>query len=495
LELQEITPYFLQLSTPHQLMEYRIEASLIVEPNHIAELIISWYRSHSARRAVTPNALRSNRGRVTGQSSYQPFSSLRTGVSSRHRWPGDFTVAERASAALSQRSSATQLVNAFPVATQPAIVQTETSFAIGPAVRLRKLSNLGDLVHDYFFWQQNQVLVLERLSGRYTWKRLKEGWDNPHVANPGPVNLGRFDPNVPMKIPVSAMTDTEKLAEATRRAVPLIKESGTDALAEQIESLTDPETIATMLAIIGVSTVFPVVGVGFAILGVYYLGRDAVSVLENLIDFVKNATNAQTHSDLDKAAENLKVVIVVGGVVVWELLSRKRGKGRKLVKNQPNAGAKSTSVTRTPEVEPIKPGKKEAPGSKKEPEESKPTKKKPLRDQYLGDTPGKKSKTGKQVIDRLRQEKPPRIREKNGKTQFQSRKDGKWYDIENADMAHYPKDAVAYWNTEGKQYGPKSKRVRNWMLNPNNYELEHYSHNRSDGAKLGKNYEPPVKTP
>jgi len=38
----------------------------------------------------------------------------------------------------------------------------------------------------------------------------------------------------------------------------------------------------------------------------------------------------------------------------------------------------------------------------------------------------------------------------------------------------------------------KSKRVRNFMLSPYNYELDHYSINRSSGARLKQKYLSPV---
>ncbi|MFK3857880.1 MULTISPECIES: HNH/ENDO VII family nuclease [Pseudoalteromonas] len=45
--------------------------------------------------------------------------------------------------------------------------------------------------------------------------------------------------------------------------------------------------------------------------------------------------------------------------------------------------------------------------------------------------------------------------------------------------------------TTGRQYGAKSKEVREWMLDPNNYTLDHYSLNRSAGAQLKETYFPP----
>jgi hypothetical protein len=80
-----------------------------------------------------------------------------------------------------------------------------------------------------------------------------------------------------------------------------------------------------------------------------------------------------------------------------------------------------------------------------------------------------------------------------GAKEFQA-SDKQWYPLSKADMAHKT-DAVTWWNDEGRSYGAKSPKVRDWMLDPNNYYLEHYSINRSQGAILGQtqNYLPPSR--
>ena len=70
--------------------------------------------------------------------------------------------------------------------------------------------------------------------------------------------------------------------------------------------------------------------------------------------------------------------------------------------------------------------------------------------------------------------------------------DEKWFPIDQADMAHLT-DAVSWWNSTGRYYGAKSSEVREWMLDSNNYVLEHYRLNRSEGAKLNEIYLPPNK--
>ncbi|MFK4322966.1 hypothetical protein ABH946_005729 [Bacillus sp. RC145] len=102
----------------------------------------------------------------------------------------------------------------------------------------------------------------------------------------------------------------------------------------------------------------------------------------------------------------------------------------------------------------------------------------------------KDSRTGKAVIERMKNEDPPKIRTVRGKTEFLDG-NNKWRPLSEADMAHKT-DAVTWWNEVGrKKYKPKSKEVRDWMLDPDNYYLEHYSKNRSEGASLGQTYLPP----
>jgi hypothetical protein len=67
-----------------------------------------------------------------------------------------------------------------------------------------------------------------------------------------------------------------------------------------------------------------------------------------------------------------------------------------------------------------------------------------------------------------------------------------WVDIADTDMAHTT-DAMKWWNEVGRNYGPKSPEVRQWMLDPNNYRLESSSLNRSMGGRLrnSEGYLPP----
>jgi hypothetical protein len=109
----------------------------------------------------------------------------------------------------------------------------------------------------------------------------------------------------------------------------------------------------------------------------------------------------------------------------------------------------------------------------------------------MGRTPGKNSRTGRAVQDRMRAAGTLRENDITGETEFRA-SDGSWYPLDEADMSH-KLDAVKWWNDTGRQYGAKSPEVRQWMLDPNNYTLDHYSINRSAGAQLPDTYLPPLK--
>ncbi|MEH8033032.1 RHS repeat-associated core domain-containing protein [Gallibacterium anatis] len=111
------------------------------------------------------------------------------------------------------------------------------------------------------------------------------------------------------------------------------------------------------------------------------------------------------------------------------------------------------------------------------------------RRQYMGRTPSKNSKAGREVIERMRAE--GKVVGYGSRIQFQD-SNGIWRSIKDADMAHKI-DAVSWWNSVGRQYGARSPEVRNWMKNSDNYYLEYYSINRSQGAKIQETYLPPLR--
>ena len=121
-------------------------------------------------------------------------------------------------------------------------------------------------------------------------------------------------------------------------------------------------------------------------------------------------------------------------------------------------------------------------------------KKKSKRKQYLGNTPSKKSKTGREVRERMRKEGKVK-KNADGEDIFLVDKDSdKWQkvDIPGTHMGHLT-DAVKWWNKVGKWFGKKAKKVREWMLDSKNYEFENGKDNMSKGGKLKDRYEDPKK--
>ncbi|CAM4413524.1 polymorphic toxin-type HINT domain-containing protein [Zobellia nedashkovskayae] len=115
---------------------------------------------------------------------------------------------------------------------------------------------------------------------------------------------------------------------------------------------------------------------------------------------------------------------------------------------------------------------------------------------YLGRTPGKSSRTGREVFERMLKGDPPtaRLEDEFGKAvkEFWDPDNKLWRDVKYADMGHIT-DAVTWWNKTGRKYGAKSKEVREWMLDSDNYVLEYFRTNRSKGSILGKTIK--YKTP
>ncbi len=116
----------------------------------------------------------------------------------------------------------------------------------------------------------------------------------------------------------------------------------------------------------------------------------------------------------------------------------------------------------------------------------------------MGRTPGKASRTGRKVFERMLKTRPKTARIRKDKfgreiKEFwdSSTGTGVWRSIKEADMAHI-KDAVKWWNKKGRKYGSKSKEVRKWMLDSKNYVYEYYKTNRSEGAKLIDRYLDPL---
>jgi hypothetical protein len=103
---------------------------------------------------------------------------------------------------------------------------------------------------------------------------------------------------------------------------------------------------------------------------------------------------------------------------------------------------------------------------------------------------------GRNVIERMTAEGTYREGEGGPEVQTQDLSSGEegWHPAEDTDMSHKT-DAVTWWNTTGRFFGPKAPEVRRFMLDSENYTLEPSSLNRSRGAKLREEYQPPASPP
>jgi RHS repeat-associated protein len=110
------------------------------------------------------------------------------------------------------------------------------------------------------------------------------------------------------------------------------------------------------------------------------------------------------------------------------------------------------------------------------------------RSDYMGSTPGKYSPVGLQVIQRMAEEGQIRVGDAGLEVLNSA---NQWVPVATTDMSHIV-DAVNAWNDQLYTTGAKSPEVRQFMTDPNNYELDSSSINRSKGASLGQTYRPPA---
>lgn len=112
---------------------------------------------------------------------------------------------------------------------------------------------------------------------------------------------------------------------------------------------------------------------------------------------------------------------------------------------------------------------------------------------YLGRTPGKSSRTGREVRERMREEGTLRTNRRTGADEFLDEQ-GNWRPVDSPQthMGHHPVDAVDWWNSTGRYFGAKSPEVRAWMLDSSNYRFEWGPYNLARGGATTSRYLPPV---
>jgi hypothetical protein len=296
----------------------------------------------------------------------------------------------------------------------------------------------------------------------------------------------------------------DKLQSILPRVPEQAKKIGGDKAKQEMEELFSPAAIAVSVGLFAIWAASHGVGVGFVIdagllaMAIWNSGKAALEAFEKIAQFFGLlAKDKMSDEDMEQAAFLLATGLVILGITAVKLILRKVVGRRGNVQDGDGGGGGGQGgsfVKRTPTPAPT-PGPKPTPAPvAPPPPPAKPkTKPKSLRDQYMGRTPGKSSKTGREVQERMRKERKLREDPLTGEKEFLA-SDKQWYPLKYADMSHKT-DAVSWWNSTGRQYGAKSPEVRKFMLDSNNYELDHFSNNRSIGASLGhaENYLPPLK--
>ncbi|WP_284124224.1 eCIS core domain-containing protein [Parerythrobacter aestuarii] len=121
------------------------------------------------------------------------------------------------------------------------------------------------------------------------------------------------------------------------------------------------------------------------------------------------------------------------------------------------------------------------------------------RDEYAGGTPDKYSKTGGEVLDRMREEglihgEGDLTRGNPNGLELELPDGTRMLIGKDVDMGHI-EAAVDFWNRAGYKYGPKSEVMRKFMLRSDNYRFESKHDNRSEGASMDANYRKPKDPP
>jgi hypothetical protein len=115
-----------------------------------------------------------------------------------------------------------------------------------------------------------------------------------------------------------------------------------------------------------------------------------------------------------------------------------------------------------------------------------------LRRQYMGQKPKTNGPTYRAIVERMRAE--GKIVGEGADAKVLA-SDGTWIPLDEAELSH-TKDAMRYWNETGKYWGERHPKVRDFMLDPDNYVLDKPGPNRAAGAKLKDvGYDPPDPRP
>ncbi len=303
-------------------MEYRVSASTQLTKPQLTHILLSWYHPIPQKPGfVSGQAVKNYDGQTRGRSPSAPKPPF-TAFRFLDTIPPPLQSSPLAGCIL-------------PVTTHLSFTATEFSIGL-VGVKLQKTSDLGRFQQDLFFWQDYDVLLVNRVSGHYRWLKLKKDWDNPQLADPPKVGLGRFTAGYqPGTLNVSSMTVGEKLVAVIWKTIPQVEPE----VAEALKGLLTPESLGWMAAFgtVYVASMFTGIGeiataiVGtaaglLAICGAYFMGESIVKGIALLREVYTTTDSARSEPDLDRAATLLAQAIATLGVsVVVGMLTKKAG--------------------------------------------------------------------------------------------------------------------------------------------------------------------------
>lgn len=265
-----------------------------------------------------------------------------------------------------------------------------------------------------------------------------------------------------------------------------------------------PPNFWTDMVGLGVGYLIPeiILAIIFMLIAFFSAGLGGGLLVTKLTAFANNVVTkvraaGAAVGDIASAARAGAVTESVGSVVarIFDTLMALKSKVvdlAKSLKSRISERANGATGEATPIMRSAEPDRPSGAASDGPSEGDRPARPKSARERYLGSTPGKKSRTGGEVRERMRQEGNLRT-DDFGADEFLA-EDGRWYPVDtpSTHMGHHPVDAVDWWNSEGYQHGAKSQTVRDWMLDSNNYRFEHGPLNSARGGATRSRYRDPL---
>ena len=317
---------------------------------------------------------------------------------------------------------------------------------------------------------------------------------------------------------IAQMSFVDKLQKALELVPDQLGAEFKTQFGNEIKGFFSPENLAITAAILAAWVGSHAVGVGFIVDGAllaaafWFAGWQAIDAFDKIGDFIATVQSARSETQLKQAAGMMAAALAILGIAGLRAILRRAGpkvnKGasgadgtspsKMKKRTERDAGASGGNAKNRQAGDADATGRGKGVGDAGDGSggsagsAAQKARKVSKRKEYLGATPGKSSRTGREVRERMRAEGTVRRNRRTGADEFKA-ENGKWYPVDSpkTHMGHHPKDAVDYWNDTGRHHGAKSKEVRDWMLDSKNYQFEYGPLNSSRGGATKSRYQPP----